>query len=296
MSVRNDEDVAKISPPKTVSRFTRPPRSLSCTHISSPSITSSFRRPTELGVQKVRPTKEPPGGHLRPNQDREASSTFHSYSWKMVGGQDTSVYPENPEIIRPHDGPQTVLFVAAPAVISGHPCIQVPMAPLPVSLPPSIFHVNFSASQSPRSASHNPCNLHSMLRSSVSSRGNPQNTGCGAEHEFSMELRRGAVREEWPHGKHRRHSNSVHACGPRWKSGGSTGRSGSCANRSSSSISTVSVRSASVICLLFFVFQIHERVARERSRSVHLSGRPMFQIPRGACEACVPLQGHAACT
>ena len=49
-------------------------------------------------------------------------------------------------------------------------------------VPPQIQHQFFSASQSPRSASHNPSNLSPAAE--------PQNTKFGAEHEYTMELGR----------------------------------------------------------------------------------------------------------
>ena len=58
-------------------------------------IVSIFRRPTELGYKKVRPTKEPPCTHLRPNQERETSSKCHSHFGKMVARNDTSTDSKN---------------------------------------------------------------------------------------------------------------------------------------------------------------------------------------------------------
>ena len=39
-----------------------------------------FQTVHRIGLQKVRPTKEPPGGQLRPDQEREKIVRIHSYS------------------------------------------------------------------------------------------------------------------------------------------------------------------------------------------------------------------------
>ena len=62
---------------------------------------------------------------------------------------------------------------------------------------------------------------------------------------------------------------------------GSTGRSGSCANRSSSSSPQYPYDPLRSYASSSSSFQIHERVARERSRSVPLIGKANVQIPRG---------------
>ena len=88
LSPRNDEDVAKISPPEHCPDFLG-------LHVHRPTSTLHHRQPSNqnrvhfqtaysIGVQTVRPTKEPPGGHSQPNQEREKSSKFHSLLEKVV--------------------------------------------------------------------------------------------------------------------------------------------------------------------------------------------------------------------
>ena len=82
---------------KTLSRFARPPLSPTRKHISTPSTIKPNSCPCldghRIGVQEVRPTKERPGGHVRPNQEREKLSKFHPHTEKMMARKDTSIYP-----------------------------------------------------------------------------------------------------------------------------------------------------------------------------------------------------------
>ena len=92
-SPRNDGDVAKISPPEHCPDLygLHVHRPTSTLHHHQPSNQNRvhFQTAYRIGVQIVRPTKEPPGGHSRPNQEREKSSNF--LSWKKWW----------PEMIRP---------------------------------------------------------------------------------------------------------------------------------------------------------------------------------------------------
>ena len=96
ISTRYGKDVAKVSPPK-VSRLRRPTFSVSSPfhhHRPSNQMPVHFLTAHRIGVQIVRSTKEPQGGHSPPNQEREKSLKIHSYSGKMATGEDTSVYPK----------------------------------------------------------------------------------------------------------------------------------------------------------------------------------------------------------
>ena len=128
---------------KTASRFRRRPLSPSFTHFASPSITKPnscpFLTAYRTGVQWVRPTREPPRGHVRPNQEREKSSTCHSYSWKTVARKHTSVKQKNQKwygLWRP----LAVLFVAAP------PCWSESQEQLHERLSPGSIHRSLSQS------------------------------------------------------------------------------------------------------------------------------------------------------
>ena len=123
MSVRNDEHVAKISPPKHCPYL----HGLYCHRLSSKTrhqqsqtkLVSFVRRPAESGCKKRRPNKEPPRGHLRPSQEREKSSTFHPFSGETVARKETPLIKKKKN--RNDTSYEGLSFIAAPAVNSGHP-------------------------------------------------------------------------------------------------------------------------------------------------------------------------------
>ena len=133
---RSDEDVA-LSPPEQcpdLDSLHFPESHANLITISHQ--TKHFLTAHRIEVQRVRRTEEPPRGHLRPNQEREKSSTFHFYLGKVVARKDTSVFPESQKRYSLRR-PRAVLFVAASAVNSGHPvCPSCDVPRLPIVAEP----------------------------------------------------------------------------------------------------------------------------------------------------------------